>query len=268
MRFAVIGDVPLEEGRRAPGDPLAGGAARVATLLRDDGHEVELLTAVTADGDARRLLQLLAGITVIACSSGIPISREAAVPRRPDSTGACATDPSTRPPLPRVTARMVRAVALAEALVVVDRGHRLADHPELRVAVHRRGLDVPLVWLPHPEGSDPVPSCRLVVPAPGAAIAAAAISERPAVAVEAAEQLQRRSGCRAIAIPLGDGSAMLAELDRAPLRVHGAGASAGGLGDERCRFAAAAATVLARGGELREAVRVAAASTWGAPPAA
>ncbi|WP_449281285.1 PfkB family carbohydrate kinase [Leucobacter sp.] len=280
MRLTVVGDVLLEQdpgdpsGEPDPGGPpgeptagappsgtepgsrrsRAGGAGLIATMLRDDGHEVELLTALSDDEGAVRLREHLAGIRIIACASRAPtplVTR----PRAGSRESQRIPEPGERPPLPRVTSRMLAAVARARALIVADRGRRLLEHPELRVAVHRRGSDVPLVWDPRIPGADPVPSCRLVTPSLLDAATAAGTPAHPSAAAEAAERLQHRYGCCAIAITLGAQGALLVEQDREPLLVRSTPVDPVDTRDAGCRFVATAATVLARGGDRREAVR-------------
>lgn len=273
MRVTVIGDVLLDEdlegtaGRLCPDGPApvvelgsrrsrAGGAGLVATMLRHDGHEVELVTALSDDEGAERLRSLLEGIEIIAGPSGAPTPAKTRL--RAGGQSVCRIDEGCdRPPLPRVTSRMLEAVARADVIIVADYGRRLTEHPELRVAVHRRGTDAPVVWDPHPRGADPVPSSWLVTPNLPEAAAAAGTGATPEDATEAAARLQQRYGCDAIAVTLGAAGALLAELDRDPLLVPAEpveSADPCGAGD---RFVATAATVLARGGDRRAAVRAA-----------
>lgn len=279
MRITVVGDVLLDEdppdraGALHPGAPApdtrrgsrvsrAGGAGLLATMLRDDGHEVELLTALGDDEGASRLRAHLQGVEVIACASSAPTPVRTR-PRTEDRTVDPAGEGGGMPPLPRVTSRMLQAVARADAIVVADHGYRLLEHPELRVAVHRRGHDAPLVWAPHHRGADPVPASWLVTRSLPDATAAAGIPAHPSAAVdaaaeiaaEAAGRLQRRYGCRALAITLGKHGALLVEEDGEPLLVRSAPVESADTYGAGCRFVATAATVFARGGDRREAVR-------------
>jgi len=89
MTIAVVGDVLLDvdlDGsatRLCPDGPVpvvdvtavrarAGGAGLVARMLRNDGHQVCLVTALGRDEPGHRLLEQLSGITVVAGPSGAP----------------------------------------------------------------------------------------------------------------------------------------------------------------------------------------------------
>lgn len=271
MRITVVGDVLLDEDvegrieRLCPDAPVpvvevsgrrfrAGGAGLVAAMLQGDGHEVSLVTALGDDEAAARIRERLPGVAVIACDSGAPTPVKRRV--RTADQAVCRIDEGCEPPpVPRVTDRLLSAVADSEAIIVSDYGRRLTEHTELREALQRRGGAVPLVWDPHPRGADPVPAAQLVTPNLPEATAAAGTARGPEHAAEAAARLHERYGCAAVLVTLGELGALLHEPGAEPLEIPSepvAAADTCGAGD---RFIAAAAVALARGADRRAAAR-------------
>lgn len=270
MRITVVGDTLLDEdviGRvrgMSPeaGAPVldaerslsrAGGAGLVATLLKRDGHEVELVTALSGDEGGRLLRRRLNGVRVTAVPSGAPTPVKRRL--RDGSRTVCRIDEGCEPPPPpRVHAEAVEAIERAEAIIVSDYGRGLAADPAVRDALQHRGQRVPLVWDPHLRGADPVPSAALVTPNLTEAAAAAGTRPREAEAPQAAARLRERYGCQAVVVTLGEQGAVLQRGGRDAERFHAVpvpDADACGAGD---RFASTAVAVLARGGDHHEAV--------------
>lgn len=271
MRITVVGDVLLDEDvdgtveRLCPDAPVpvvevaarrsrAGGAGLVAAMLLRDGHDVELVTALSDDAGAERIRAHLEGVTVIAGDSGAPTPVKTRL--RTAAQAVCRIDEGCgEPPVPTVDERMLHAVERADAILVSDYGRRLTAHPALREALGRRAADVPLVWDPHPRGAEPVPAAQLVTPNLAEAASAAGTPATPAEAGAAAELLRERYGCAGALVTLGDRGAVLAEEGAATLAIPTAPVSASdpcGAGD---RLAASAIVALAGGSGRREAAR-------------
>lgn len=276
MRITVVGDALLDEDvegtieRLCPDAPVpvvdvaqrrsrAGGAGLVAALLRHDGHEVELVTALGDDEPAERIRSRLPGVSVIACESGAPTPVKRRI-RTADQAVCRIDDGCGPPPLPRVGEHVLAAISRAETIVVSDYGRRLAEHPEVRAALQRRAEQVPLVWDPHPRGADPVPAARLVTPNIDEASAAAGTGRGASHAAEAAARLRERYGCAGVLVTLGELGALLQERNRAPVEITTEPVEAAdpcGAGD---RLASAAAIALAHGATLDDAAREAVAA--------
>jgi D-beta-D-heptose 7-phosphate kinase / D-beta-D-heptose 1-phosphate adenosyltransferase len=153
------------------------------------------------------------------------------------------------------------AIAGAGALLVSDYGRGATADPRLRRWLAGRARRTPLVWDPHPRGSDPVPGTRVVTPNHREAAAAAGTAPgRQAggvagAAALAARRLLDRWPVDAVGVTLGAAGALLASAgSAAPLIVPATPVRAAdpcGAGD--C-FAAAAAAALHRGALLSEAV--------------
>jgi rfaE bifunctional protein nucleotidyltransferase chain/domain/rfaE bifunctional protein kinase chain/domain len=271
----VIDDV---ETRERP-----GGAALAAVIAAASaGREVVLVTPLADDDGAARLRGLLDGrVTLLP----VPASGATAVKQRV-RIGEHAVarldsgDATVRPgALPASAAAVIRQ---AGAVLVADYGRGATASADVRAALAE--ASGPVVWDPHPRGTDPVPSARLVTPnsAEAARVAAAAGVDVPGDGLAAvgarAEALIRHWGVGAVAVTLGARGALLSYGEGAPLVVPAvpAGGDPCGAGDS---FAAAAAIALADGAVTGEAVSAAVAaasafvarggaSTWDADPVA
>jgi D-beta-D-heptose 7-phosphate kinase / D-beta-D-heptose 1-phosphate adenosyltransferase len=161
------------------------------------------------------------------------------------------------------------AIAAAGALLVSDYGRGLTADPRLRDWLTARAAQVPLLWDPHPRGTEPVSGTRVVTPNHREAVAAAELApvtqSRPLdSAVAAARLLLRRWPADAVAVTLGSHGVLLAQDgDPAPLVVPARPVAATdpcGAGDS---FAATAASALRAGALTSEAVTAAAAAATG-----
>ncbi|KAA9376902.1 D-glycero-beta-D-manno-heptose 1-phosphate adenylyltransferase [Microbispora cellulosiformans] len=258
-RLCPDAPVPVVEGQAEHHRP--GGAGLAALLAARDGTPVTLVTAVGDDPSGRCLEDLLSptveivrlplrGTTVrktrvrargqtlvrIDTGDGRAMGRPGQVAQR-EPAGASAF------------ARAADALASAGAVLVADYGRGVADL--LRELLH--GLDVPVVWDPHPRGSLPVPGCALVTPSEAEA---RGMCGEPYVSPErTARRLVRDLDAEAVAITLGERGAMLARrggrFGPVPAPHVATGADACGAGD---RFAAAAALALADGASTEDAV--------------
>jgi D-beta-D-heptose 7-phosphate kinase/D-beta-D-heptose 1-phosphate adenosyltransferase len=247
-----------------------GGAALAALLAAADaadaagavGRRVILVTALGADEAGERLAALLAGagVTVVAArlAGRTPVKERVRVAGQ--SLLRVDREDGGTPPV-RTSAAMRDAVRSAGAVLAADYGRGLLGTDDVRRAVQEAAAGAPLVWDPHPRGTDPVPGARLVTPNLAEALAAAGTSGTGVgVAARAGKALARRWRAQGVAVTLGAGGALLATADDVPLVVPApevAGGDPCGAGD---RFAAAVAVRLADGALPSEAVTAGVAS--------
>ncbi|MDL5160550.1 D-glycero-beta-D-manno-heptose 1-phosphate adenylyltransferase [Actinomycetospora termitidis] len=242
--------------------PRPGGAALAALLAAlSSSRPVRLVTPLGDDASSRRLVELLAGTVEVV---GLPTTGE--MPRK---TRMLAGD---RPLLRLDTGGLgggpwdLDAVAAelgaAGAVLVADYGRGTTADPDLRALLTDAARRVPLVWDPHPKGTDPVPGASLVTPNLAEAGATAG-SDWLSTASRAAADLRERWAAEAVVVTAGAHGALLrsaAGNAAVPARAASGGDPCGA-GD---RFAAAAALALASGRALDDAVSaaVAAASSF------
>jgi D-beta-D-heptose 7-phosphate kinase/D-beta-D-heptose 1-phosphate adenosyltransferase len=229
--------------------PRPGGAALAAWLA---GEPVTLVTALGDDDEAATLRERLDGVTVVAGPLGAPTP----VKTRVRASGhTLARLDRTRPGRPVVTEEMVAAVEAADAILVSDYGRGLTADPALRRVLTRMVDRVPVVWDPHPRGTEPVPGVTLVTPNLSEAVRMdGAAPDDPLVAAETlAPRLRDRWAATAVAVTLGARGALLAEetgtrLVPAPTVATGDPCGAGD------RFAVAVTARLMRHDDLTAAV--------------
>lgn len=284
MRIVVVGDTLLDRDldgpstRLCPDAPVpvvdverastrAGGAGLVARLLAADGHDTTLVTALGDDGASHELRRCLAGLTVVAGPSGAPTPVKTRVLR--SGTPVVRVDEGCAPPpVPVVTPEMLEALADAEAIVVADYGRGLLAHPTVRSALAVAAARLPVVWDPHPRGSDPVPGVTVATPNLAEALGFAGItdaSDKTTAAGRAAPALRQAWDVQNVVVTLGgDGAWVQPADDRAGVLVPTgrlAGIDTCGAGD---RFASSLAALLAAGtGDLTRAVARAVEATAG-----
>ncbi|MEV7606934.1 PfkB family carbohydrate kinase [Paenarthrobacter sp. NPDC089322] len=228
MKVTVVGDVLLDVDingnatRLSPDAPVpvvdvvdvrhrAGGAGLVATLLSNDGHDVKLVTAVSDDDGASHLRRALAGIAVL---TGAPLAPTPTKTRvRIGSHPMVRFDEGCAPaPTPACTREMVDAIVSAEAVVVADYGRGITANPEIRAALAEAACRVPVVWDPHPAGSEPVPGVAVVTPNLAEALAvakAAGLDPSRTGPAEAGRHLQQRWRSSAVLVTRGEDGAVL-----------------------------------------------------------
>lgn len=189
MRITVVGDVLLDVDingaatRLSPDAPVpvvevagirrrAGGAGLVATVLAQDGHDVTLVTALSDDDGASHLRRALAGVSVLA---GAPLA-----PTPTKTRVRIGTHPMVRfdegcapAPVPSSTPAMLAAITSAEAVVVADYGRGITANTAIRATLAEVVGRTPVVWDPHPAGSEPVPGVAVVTPNLAEALASA-----------------------------------------------------------------------------------------------
>ena len=282
--LVVVGDVLLDRDvrgrveRLSPDAPVPvvdeeavrsrpGGAGLAALLAAADGRPVTLVTALAGDPAAAELRAMLAerGIEVAelplegATPEKVRIGTAARPLVRLDRGGAAGA--VGEPP-----AAVRAAIGWAAAVLVADYGRGVAAQPRVREALEALPADVPVVWDPHPRG--PAPTAGVALATPNLAEATALVPEPagdalPAVAARA-HALAARWGARRVCVTCGARGAVLAGAGGAPLAVPADPAPGGdpcGAGD---RFASRAATALADGAAVEDAVQeaVAAASAF------
>lgn len=279
MKIVVVGDTLLDidlvghADRLCPDAPApvlevdrrlerAGGAGLVATLLADDGHDVELVTALSDDDGAARLRALLGPVRVHACNLGGPTP----VKMRLTASGqriarvdeGCAT-----PPFPVVPPGLLSALESADAVVVADYGRRFTSVATVRAALETVAKRTPVVWDPHPRGARPTTGAAAVTPnlAELLTFSGRQVEEPGAVAV-AADRLRQRWGARAVVVTLGERGALVCEPDG---DTHVAVPTAGLRIEDPCgagdRFASSLAVALAQGERLGAATEAAVATS-------
>jgi rfaE bifunctional protein nucleotidyltransferase chain/domain/rfaE bifunctional protein kinase chain/domain len=247
-----------------------GGAALAAALAAADGVPVTLVAAVGADPAGATLRKLLdeAGVELVAIEAEstrqkIRFRAQGGVVMRLDR-GASGGEMA-------VGNEVFAALAHPTAVLVSDYGGGVTSVDPLRRALAAVGQRRPVVWDPHPRGPDPVPGLRLITPNE-AELPGDSMAERVRMAglTRRADSARDAWRAAAVAVTLGERGALLVEGDALPRLVPARVAATMdtcGAGD---RFASAAATALAGGALVSEAVEhaVAAASQFVAAGAA
>ncbi|MEJ2870731.1 D-glycero-beta-D-manno-heptose 1-phosphate adenylyltransferase [Actinomycetospora sp. OC33-EN08] len=242
--------------------PRPGGAALAALLAAlSSARPVRLVAPLGDDDGSARLRELLAGTVEVV---GLPTAGE--IPRKTRmlagdrpllrlDTGGLGTGPWDLGPV-------TEALADAGAVLVADYGRGTTADPALRELLAGTARRVPLVWDPHPKGTDPVAGAALVSPNLAEAGATGGPDWLPS-ASRAAAELRERWAVEAVVVTAGSHGALLrSAAGNAVVPARAAeGGDPCGAGD---RFAAAAALALASGRALDEAVSAAvgAASTF------
>lgn len=228
MRITVVGDVLLDVDingsatRLSPDAPVpvvnvadvrrrAGGAGLVATVLAQDGHHVALVTAVSDDDGASHLRRALARVSVLA---GVPLA-----PTPTKTRVRIGTHPMVRfdegcapAPVPSSTDEMLAAIATADAIVVADYGRGITANTDIRAALSEAAHRVPVVWDPHPAGSEPVEGVAVVTPNLAEALASAkagGLEPSRTGAEEAGQYLREKWGNAAVLVTRGEDGALL-----------------------------------------------------------
>jgi D-beta-D-heptose 7-phosphate kinase / D-beta-D-heptose 1-phosphate adenosyltransferase len=276
--LVIIGDALLDvdlegrAGRLCPDAPVPvldelversrpGGAGLAAALARGDGADVVLVTALADDEPAGRLRELLRGVELVGLSSrgGTPVKRRV----RAGGQSLLRLDTGGPPGgVGAASARAVAAVRGAGAILVADYGRGTVDADGIREVLSEVAGDVPIVWDPHPRGSEPVPGARLVTPnEEEASLLAARLGVEVAAPLQPlvdvrrrAEALGRAWQARAVAVTMGARGALLTYGSGTPVLVPAPAVRCVdpcGAGD---RFAVSAALALGRGLVIAEAV--------------
>lgn len=281
-RLVVLGDVLLDrdvEGsveRVCPDSPAPvvdvrevrerpGGAGLAALLAAQDDLDVDLATALADDPAGRAVRAALpARVRVHALLPAGPTVGKTRVRAggqclvRLDDAGHLLGGPERQTTGGPIDVERLDSLLLGcDAVLVADYGGGVTAHADLRAALERHAGRVPVVWDPHPRGTDPVAGTRVVTPNAGEARAQLGRGASPEVAAPA---LRKRWGAMGVAVT--DGAAGVVVVDgpaSEPVRVRAAACPPGtdtcGAGD---RFAVALATALTGGADLVEAAQEAA----------
>jgi len=264
-RLAPDACVPVVDDPKERSRP--GGAGLAAALAAGDDRPVVLVTALADDAPAGELRGMLSGAGVEIVDVGLAGRtpekiriRSAGRPLlRVDRGGPMGT-------IPGLTDDALDAIASAGGVLVSDYGRGMTSIPGLRDALARLPRRQPVVWDPHPRGSEPVSGARLVTPnrAEARHFSGDVQGESLAEVTALGRALVRRWAAAGVVITLGHDGAILASPDELPLVVPApsvTGTDPCGAGD---RFASAAALALCAGALPSEAVTsaVAAASAF------
>lgn len=239
-----------------------GGAGLAALLAARSERPVILVTALAADREGDELIQLLEqhGVRII----NLGLAGTTTVKTRVRSGNRTLLMLSYGPEEPLSPLRAMdeaeqSTVLTAAAVLVADYGRGITADRSVRTVLTEAAKQLPVVWDPHPRGSEPVPGVRLVTPnsrearhfAPG-------VSERGLRGdIDRARALTANWKAAGMAVTRGaDGAVLLLNAaDSSPLVVPTTSALEGdtcGAGD--C-FAAAATQLLSEGALLSEAVK-------------
>jgi D-beta-D-heptose 7-phosphate kinase / D-beta-D-heptose 1-phosphate adenosyltransferase len=258
-RLSPDAPVPVVEEDAVRSRP--GGAGLAALLAAGDGGRVTLVTALAEDGPAAELRAMVA-------ERGVEVAEVGLDGATPEKVRIAETGPPARPLLRldrggrggavgEPSAAVRAAIGWAAAVLVSDYGRGVAAQPRVREALEALPSDVPVVWDPHPRGARPTAGAALCTP--NLAEATALVPEPagdalPAVAARA-RTLAARWAAERVCVTLGARGALLAGTEGEPLAVPAERAAGGdpcGAGD---RFASRAATALAAGAGVEDAVR-------------
>jgi rfaE bifunctional protein nucleotidyltransferase chain/domain len=174
---------------------------------------------------------------------------------RLDSGGGTAAEPPAE-----ALALLADELAAADAVLVSDYGRGITGLAGVREALARAAARVPLVWDPHPRGSEPVPGVRLATPNRAEAAELAARHRGPGTRTglgavdDDARTLVQVWQAHGVAVTLGPGGALLTHGESSPSIIPApptAVADPCGAGD---RMASAAAAALGAGALPSEAV--------------
>jgi len=267
--LVVVGDVMLDVDRSGTVDRLSpeapvpvlhgiserrrpGGAALAALLAaRSSSRPVVLIAAFADDDAARQVRQLIEDrveVIPLRWTGTTPVKTRLRAGDHPiarlDEGGA----PGVIQALP-VGAGQV--LSTAAAVLVADYGGGVTGYRPLRERLTAVSARTPVIWDPHPRGSDPVVGTWWVTPNEAelqALSAGADPSWTPLGALRRqARSLAERWQTRAVCVTLGSKGAMLCTGNEPPLVVSPPAVTAGdtcGAGDS---FAAAAALAFADG---------------------
>ncbi|GAA2847932.1 hypothetical protein GCM10010472_01090 [Pseudonocardia halophobica] len=265
----VVGDVLLdvdvhgEVERLCPDAPVPvldvtgevarpGGAGLAAALLAGSGVRTTLVTALAEDGErVRGLLAPALELITGPATGGTPVkcrwhSAEGPLLRTDTGSGRPAGEFGET-----VRTDLSRALDGAGAVLVSDYGRGVTADPQVRrMLADAVAAGTPVVWDPHPKGSDPVPG---VIMTPNAKEAAGALGLPGGDPVGCAAELRRRRESHAVVVTRGErGAVLVTASDRVAVpALDVTGGDPCGAGDA---FAGRLAAALAGGSSLPAAV--------------
>ncbi len=259
---APVPVVDETEVRHRPGG--AALAATLAAMAGADGRPVVLVTAVGDDEAGRRLRRLLEAVGVEVVDLGLRGATPEKIRVRAAGQSLVRLDRGGPGggPVGALGRDGRQALTGAAAVLVADYGRGVSGEPSVRAALKELAGAVPLVWDPHPRGTAPVPGTWLATP--NASEADRAAGDLLAVGDAGASGLRRTTrlasllvdlwSVRAVAVTLSERGALLVSGGGPPMVAPPPERAEGdpcGAGD---RFAVEAATALAAGAVLSEAV--------------
>ncbi len=245
-----------------------GGAGLAAVLAANDGHPVTLITALGEDQAGREVAALLSGAGVEVVDLGLDGTTPEKVRIRTDGRSLLRLDRGGRPrgAIGPATDAARDALRFAAAILVSDYGRGVTAEPGLRSGLASLAPRVPIVWDPHPKGTEPVSGVRLATP--NKAEAAGLVPEVEGDGLLAATTRARTLGARwraaGVAVTLGADGALFVGEDGQPFVAPAPEVTGGDVCGAGDRFASRAAGLLAAGEPPQEAVvgAVLAASTF------
>jgi D-beta-D-heptose 7-phosphate kinase/D-beta-D-heptose 1-phosphate adenosyltransferase len=277
--LVVIGDVMLDVDRSGLVDRLSpeapvpvlhrvtetrrpGGAALAALLAaRSNSRPVFLIAPFADDAAAAEVRRLIGdGVQVVALPWGgtTPVKTRLRAGNHPIARVDEGGGSGVIGPLPAVVETVVRQAA---AVLVADYGGGVTGYEPLRHLLSSISVRTPIVWDPHPRGSDPITGTWCVTPNEAElrvlSPSDAGSSSRFGSLRARAAALRERWRTRAVCVTLGAEGAMLCTGGNPPLMVAAPAVAVTdtcGAGDS---FAAAAALAFADGLLPSEAVRAA-----------
>jgi D-beta-D-heptose 7-phosphate kinase/D-beta-D-heptose 1-phosphate adenosyltransferase len=257
-----------------------GGAGLAALLCRESGARVTLVAPIASDDSGRRLADLLEpAVTLIGLPHEGPTRRKIRIRSAGQSLVRVDEGGPGRPGQlsPALLSQVESTLLKADVVLVADYGAGVTRDESLRSTLARAARHGRVVWDPHPRGGDPVPGCLLLTPnvseaelllngrPPGISV------HRPSASAggrgtpdQLAVTLRERWQSTAVSVTAGPAGAYLATAGSEPVYLPSPAVADGdpcGAGD---RFAASAATALAGGALVSEAVEqaVSDASGW------
>jgi len=277
--LVVVGDVMLDVDKSGVVDRLSpeapvpvlhriserrrpGGAALAAMLAVRSGSRPVVLIAAFADDDAARQVRQLIGDSVqvipLEWTGTTPVKTRLRAGSHPiarmDEGGAAGA-------VKALPVDVEQVLSTAAAVLVADYGGDVTGYQPLRERLSAVSARTPIIWDPHPSGSDPVDGTWWVTPneAELRALSAAADPSwtRLGALRRQARSMAERWQTRGVCVTLGSKGAMLCTGDEPPLVVSPSAVTIGdtcGAGDS---FAAAAALAFADGRLPSEVIAVA-----------
>jgi rfaE bifunctional protein nucleotidyltransferase chain/domain/rfaE bifunctional protein kinase chain/domain len=246
-------------------DHVRPGGAALAAVLATRGRvdRVQLITALGNDPAGRELAALLDELGVEVVDLGTAGATAEKVRVRSAGQSIVRIDRGEQASVPGPwTTEAQQALERSSAVLVSDYGRGISSAADVRAAVAAFAATAPVVWDPHPRGADPVRGCRLATPNQ----AEAARSVQPtadrragstvARAAAQATALQTRWAVGAVVVTLGSSGAVLVDGAGTQLAIPAVPADGDPCGAGDC-FAATAATELAAGALVSEAVTTA-----------
>jgi len=259
-RLSPEAPVPVVDATTAWQRP--GGAGLAALLAARTEPDVVLVTGVADDDAGATLSRLLAeaGVTVVGLSlTGSTVTKTRVRARgqsmlRIDTGGATLTSPD-------VTRAATDIISTARAVCVADYGAGVTAAKGIRKLLQHIATNLPVVWDPHPRGTDPVPGCAVITPNESEVTHFCDAGQHAGSPAE----LRERWSADAVCVTLGERGADL--YDGGPHRhriaipeLAAAGAVRGDVCGAGDRFAIALAAELAGGAAALDAATVAVAS--------